>query len=146
MAYNITTGSTGSLAKGGPYSGSFEAQAANEGAALLASMNAIYDGFDDRYLGPKASGPGLDNDSQALIAGAMYFDTVLLSMQIWNGSFWSNLAATITPVTGAIFENAVEIGSNYTITAGKNGMSAGPITINAGVTVTVPVGSNWSIV
>jgi hypothetical protein len=47
---------------------------------------------------------------------------------------------------GAIYENTQTITSNYTITAGSNGMSAGPITVNTGVTVTVPTGSTWVIV
>jgi hypothetical protein len=43
-------------------------------------------------------------------------------------------------------ENDQVVTTNYTITAGKNAMTAGPITINAGVTVTVPSGSVWTIV
>lgn len=46
----------------------------------------------------------------------------------------------------AFFENDMVVAHDYTITAGKNAMSAGPITINNGVTVTVPNGSTWSIV
>ena len=49
-------------------------------------------------------------------------------------------------VTGAIIENAQTISSNYTITSSKNALSAGQITINSGVTVTVPSGSTWTIV
>lgn len=48
--------------------------------------------------------------------------------------------------SGAVYENAKTISSNYTMTSGYNGMSAGPITISTGVTVTIPTGSNWSIV
>jgi hypothetical protein len=44
------------------------------------------------------------------------------------------------------YENGQTVSSNYTITAGKNAMSAGPITIDSGVTVEIPVGSNWVIV
>lgn len=44
------------------------------------------------------------------------------------------------------YENDKTLTSNYTITTGKNAMSAGPITINSGVTVTVPSGSVWTIV
>jgi hypothetical protein len=51
-------------------------------------------------------------------------------------------------VTGApgLVENDTTITASYTITTGKNAMSSGPITINTGVTVTVPTGSNWTIV
>jgi hypothetical protein len=44
------------------------------------------------------------------------------------------------------YENGQTVSSNYTITAGKNAMSAGPIEIASGVTVTIPAGSNWAIV
>jgi hypothetical protein len=37
------------------------------------------------------------------------------------------------------------IAANYSITAGNNAMSAGPITINTGIAVTVPSGSTWVI-
>jgi hypothetical protein len=47
----------------------------------------------------------------------------------------------------AVFkENPTNVAANYTIRSGHNAMSAGPITINSGVTVTVPSGSTWSIV
>lgn len=48
--------------------------------------------------------------------------------------------------TGCIFENAQTIASNYTISTNYNAMSAGKITINTGVTVTVPTSSRWVIV
>jgi hypothetical protein len=44
------------------------------------------------------------------------------------------------------YENGQTVSSNYTITSSKNAMSAGPITIDTGVTVTIPVGSSWVIV
>jgi hypothetical protein len=42
--------------------------------------------------------------------------------------------------------NTQTINANYTIPAGYNGMSAGPIVISSGVVVTIPAGSSWSIV
>lgn len=44
------------------------------------------------------------------------------------------------------YENDITVSVNYTITTNKNAMSAGPISIASGVTVTVPSGSVWSIV
>lgn len=43
------------------------------------------------------------------------------------------------------YENDQTVTTNYTITTGKNAMSAGPITLDPGVTVTIPSGSEWSI-
>ena len=44
------------------------------------------------------------------------------------------------------YENGQTVTTNYTLTTNTNAMSAGDITINSGVTVTVPSGSNWVIV
>ena len=44
------------------------------------------------------------------------------------------------------YENGQTVSSNYTITLGKNAMSAGPISIDSGVTVTIPSGSTWVVV
>lgn len=44
------------------------------------------------------------------------------------------------------WENDTTVTTNYTITSGKNAVTAGPVTINDGVTVTIPDGSTWSIV
>ena len=46
-----------------------------------------------------------------------------------------------TVASGCIYENSQTISSNYSITSGKNAMSAGPITISSGVTVTVTSGA-----
>ena len=64
-----------------------------------------------------------------------------------NGSAWVSSA----PVSGNIttkglYENAAIISANYTIGTGNNAISAGPITINSGVVVTVPSGSVWTVV
>jgi len=62
----------------------------------------------------------------------------------------SNVAISV-PITsvayagGVVYENANTISSNYTMTTGRSGMSAGPITISSGVTVTLPSGSRWVI-
>ena len=44
------------------------------------------------------------------------------------------------------YENDQVVTTSYTLTTSKNAMSAGPITINSGVTVTIPAGQFWSIV
>jgi len=44
------------------------------------------------------------------------------------------------------YENDISVAQNYTISSGKNAMSAGPITLAASVTVTIPSGSVWTVV
>ncbi len=59
-------------------------------------------------------------------------------------------AQDLGPVGGGsnkvFFENDMNVTSDYTITSGKNAMSAGPITIDNGVTVTVGNGQTWTVV
>jgi hypothetical protein len=64
----------------------------------------------------------------------------------WNGSslIWAAGAGGLV-AGGGIFENSQTISVNYTITAGSNGMSTGPITVASGYTVTVPTGSRWVV-
>ena len=67
-----------------------------------------------------------------------------------DGSSLSNLPAG-APVGGAstntvFFENDVAVAVNYQVTTNKTAMSAGPISINAGIAVTVPSGCAWTIV
>lgn len=58
----------------------------------------------------------------------------------------SGTSAPTVPIGGIFYENDQSVTADYTITTNKNAMSAGPITIGSGVTVTVPSGSAWAIV
>ncbi len=74
-----------------------ETNAAASAAAALVSENntaSLYDNFDDRYLGAKAVEPTLDNDGNALITGAMYFNTVSNLMKVYSGSAWLVIGAS----------------------------------------------------
>lgn len=46
----------------------------------------------------------------------------------------------------AFYVNDKTISYNYTIPTGKNAMTAGPVTIDSGVAVTVPSGSTWTVI
>lgn len=61
---------------------------------------AVYDSFDDRYLGSKTSDPTLDNDGNALVAGALYFNSVSGIMKLYTGSAW--VAAYVQGVASSI--------------------------------------------
>ena len=184
---------------------------------------AAYDSFDDRYLGAKSSNPTLDNDGNALLAGSLYYNTVVPEMRLYTGSAWvaayvsggdyvlkaNNLSDLTdkptalvnlgerTGATGSVkvaagttaqrdgtpaagffrfnssttqfegyngslwgavgggatggggdqvfYENALTVTTNYTLTTSKNAMSTGPISINSGVTVTIPSGARWVV-
>lgn len=185
--------------------GSAVAADASADAALASetATAAIYDNFDDRYLGPKSSDPTLDNDGNALLTGALYFNTSTNYMKVYTGSAWSTAYTDAdayvqrtgatgsavmpagteaqrdgTPVAGyfrfntdvdkfegyngtswgsvgggatgggadeVLVENSTTITANYTMTTGKNASSVGPITVNSGISVTVPSGARWVI-
>lgn len=67
-------------------------------AASASAAAASYDSFDDRYLGAKASAPSVDNDGNALVAGAIYWNTTTGAMQVWNStlSTWGNITSAAT--------------------------------------------------
>jgi hypothetical protein len=69
-------------------SASNAATAQTAAEAARDSALAAYDNFDDRYLGPKASNPTVDNDGNALLAGALYYNTVVPEMRLYTGSAW----------------------------------------------------------
>jgi len=52
------------------------ATSASSASTDAATVAGIYDSFDDRYLGPKSSAPTLDNDGNALLTGAIYWNTI----------------------------------------------------------------------
>ena len=66
------------------------AASATAAASSATSAAASYDDFDDRYLGVKASNPSVDNDGNALLTGALYFNSTNNEMQVYNGSSWQN--------------------------------------------------------
>lgn len=64
-----------------------------------------------------------------------------------TGVKWAAPAAGGSNITTqGMWENALTISANYTIASGNSAMSAGPITIASGVTVTIPSGSRWVVV
>jgi hypothetical protein len=62
-----------------------EGNASTSAAAAAAS----YDNFDDRYLGAKSSAPSVDNDGDALVTGALYWNSSSNTLYVWTGSAWN---------------------------------------------------------
>lgn len=70
------------------------AGSATAAAASAAAAATTYDNFDDRYLGAKASAPTLDNDGNALITGAIYWNSTTNAMYAWTGTEWGSISST----------------------------------------------------
>ena len=62
--------------------------------AAKTAAEAAFDNFDDRYLGAKSTDPTLDNDGNALINGALYFNTSLNVIKVYDGAAWNQITPT----------------------------------------------------
>jgi hypothetical protein len=86
-----------------------------------AAAEAVYDQFDDRYLGAKASDPSVDNDGNALITGALYFDTTNNVTKVFNGTDWQAASSSI---------EGIKADFQYTATASQTIFSGSGLVID----------------
>jgi len=92
--------------------------ASSASAASTSATNAAasYDSFDDRYLGPKASSPSLDNDGNALLTGALYFDTAANEMRVYTGSVWKATGSAVNGTSARQVYTATASQTTFAIT------------------------------
>ncbi len=72
---------------------------ASNAATSATNAATSYDNFDDRYLGQKSSDPSVDNDGDALVTGALYFNTSNNVMMVYTGSAWVRTTPTSSDQT-----------------------------------------------
>jgi len=96
QASNASTSATNSAnsATAAANSATTASNSATSAANAQAAAEAALDSFDDRYLGSKTADPALDNDGNALLTGALYFNSVAGVVKVYNGSAW--LAAYVS--------------------------------------------------
>jgi len=89
-ASNAATSATAAATSATSASNSATSASTSATNAATSETNAAasYDSFDDRYLGAKSSEPALDNDGDALLTGALYFNNTSNGMYVYNGSSW----------------------------------------------------------
>lgn len=82
------------------------------------------------------------------ITGMIRFNTSLTQFEGYNGTTWGTIGggAKGGGADQVFFENDQTVTTNYTLTANKNAVTAGPITVSSGVTVTVGSSQSWVIV
>jgi len=80
-------------------------------------------------------------------AGYLRFNSTDVSFEGYDGSAWGSIGggATGGGSDSVFYENGQTVTTSYTVTATTNAMTAGPITINAGATVTVDAGGRWVV-
>jgi len=155
LANDWATKTSGPVA-GGEYSAKYHATnaASSASTASTAATNAsnaqtaaeaardatlaAYDSFDDRYLGAKTSNPTLDNDGNALVAGALYFNTVVPEMRLYTGSAW--VAAYVSGASYLLTSNNL---SELTATAStaRTNLGLGSMATQSSSSVSITGGS-----
>jgi hypothetical protein len=108
-------------------------------STLSATGNVTFSGTGSTKLqaGTTAQRPGTPAD------GMIRYNSDEDSFEGYINGAWGGISGA--QANGVIYENNLVISSNYTLTTGKNGMSVGPITIDSGVSVTVPSGQRWVV-
>ena len=109
-----------------------ETNAATSATAAAAS----YDSFDDRYLGAKSSDPTVDNDGDALVDGALYFNTTNNVMMVYDLGNTTWVRTTPTTTDQGHINTVSGIQANVTTVAG----------ISANVTTVAGISSNVTTV
>jgi hypothetical protein len=122
---------------------------ANGGTGANSAVGALVDlGVLTSLTGSEVipTGTTAQRDS-APLAGYFRFNTDIAQWEGYNGSTWTSVGGGATGGGGdqVFVENSVTVTTNYTFPVGKNAASVGPITINTGVSVTVPNGQRWVI-
>jgi len=118
------------------YSGSAWADVALDSATIVTKTSATGSGV--LPAGTTAQRDGSPS------AGYLRWNTTDTSAEVYDGSAWAAVGGGNTTDEG-LYEHSHTISANYSITSGNNALTAGPITINTGVSVTVPTGSTWVI-
>jgi hypothetical protein len=93
--------------------------------------------------------PYVSASPSILYDGQLWVDSDNNELYVYNGSAYVLAGGAGAKGGGndkVFFENDIEITEDYEITTNKNAMTAGPITIGASATVTIPSGSMWTIV
>jgi len=82
------------------------------------------------------------------VAGMIRYNTTLTQFEGYKNSVWGAIGGGATGGSSddVFYENGQTVTANYTITTNKNAVTAGPVTVNSGVTVTIPSGSSWVVV
>lgn len=123
--------------------------AKNDAVTAKNAAETALDSFDDRYLGSKSSAPSVDNDGNTLLDGALYWDTTLNSLRVYDlgNTAWNTIAnaANVATVANNI-TNVDSFANRYRIQSGEptSSLDAGDLVFDTAVSkLKVYNGSSW---
>ena len=123
--------------------GTVSTDAINLGQLTTALTNPTFAGSEFMLIpkGTTAQRPLVPVD------GEMRYNTDTNQFEGYQGGAWGQLGGGATGGGGdeVFVENARTVTANYTLSTGKSAESVGPITINSGITVTIPSDERWVI-
>jgi hypothetical protein len=90
---------------------------------------------------------GTTGERPSPTAGMIRYNTTENTFEGYAAGAWGSIGGGATGAGGdqVFYENELTVTASYTLTTARNAMSTGPITIDSGVTVTVPTGQRWVI-
>ena len=125
------------------------------GVAYLNGSKAVTTGtalaFDGTNLSVVTTGAvklpsGTTVERPTPTTGMLRFNSTNTQFEGYSGTAWAGIGgASGGGGNPFVYENDITISVDYTITTNQNAMSAGPLTLNSGITVTVPSGSTWVV-
>jgi len=120
------------------------ASSATSASSSATSAAASYDSFDDRYLGSKSSSPSVDNDGDALVTGALYYDSSAEEMRVYTGSSWKAAGSAINGTSSRQTYTATSNQTTFSITydVGFVDVYLNGIKLLVGTDVTATSGTN----
>ena len=102
-----------------------------------AATELVFDNFDDKFLGTKSSDPSVDNDGNALVEGAMYYNSSSNAIKFYNGSSWeapsvaASNSATAAATSATNASNSAGAASTSASNAANSATSAATSETNA---------------
>ena len=124
-------------------------------AGTVAGDAVEYTQFTTAFVNPVFSGTGFMLIPKGTTAerpvspvnGEIRYNTTTNQFEGYQGGEWGQLGggATGGGSDEVFVENGVTVTTNYTLSTGKNAESVGPITVNSGITVTIPSDQRWII-
>lgn len=157
---DISTALTGSVASDGqtPMTGQLDMNSQkiiNLAAGTVAGNAIEYAQFIAAFVNPVFTGTGFMLIPKGTTAerpvspvdGEMRYNTTTNQFEGYQGGAWGQLGGGATGGGGdeVFVENARVVTANYTLSTGKSAESVGPITINSGISVTIPSGERWVV-
>ena len=112
--------------------------------ALIGSTDTVAFGGNGQIQIPNGT---TAQRSSTPLSGMIRYNSTFGVFEGYTASGWGQVGGGATGAGGdqVFVENSAIVTTSYTLTTGKNAESVGPITINSGITVTVPSGQRWVI-